>query len=125
MIDAFVEALDFQGVRFERVAAKETGRPAAVLTSCSPSDLHLRYLTSGANSAGVLNVKAGRNVEVIWLIGLLAPDHNMFPNFRKDNGAAIRKVCAKFIARCRRTRAIMIKTARPSIIIRGIVAPPT
>ncbi len=45
--------------------------------------------------------EAGRNVEVIWLVGRLVPDHKTIADFRKDNGPAIRKVCARFVALCR------------------------
>jgi transposase len=34
-------------------------------------------------------------------LGRLVPDHKTIADFRKDNGAAIRKVCAHFIALCR------------------------
>ena len=37
----------------------------------------------------------------MWLLGRLVPDHKTIADFRKDNGAAIRKVCAHFIALCR------------------------
>ena len=37
----------------------------------------------------------------MWLVGRLAPDHKTIADFRKDNGGAIRKVCAHFIAVCR------------------------
>src|SRR4029077_6721752 len=42
-----------------------------------------------------------RNVEVMWLSGRLVPDHKTIADFHKDNGTAIRKVCARFIALCR------------------------
>src|SRR5262249_21642191 len=45
--------------------------------------------------------EAGRNVEVMWLTGRLVPDHKTIADFRKDNGPAIRKACARFIALCR------------------------
>jgi len=48
-----------------------------------------------------LEHEAGRNVEVMWLTGRLAPDHKTIADFRKDNGTAIRKVCARFVALCR------------------------
>ena len=48
-----------------------------------------------------LEHEAGRNVEVMWLTGRLVPDHKTIADFRKDNGSAIRKVCAQFIALCR------------------------
>jgi transposase len=47
-----------------------------------------------------LEPEAGRNVEV-WLTGRLVPDHKTIADFRRDNGAVIRKVCAKFIELCR------------------------
>jgi hypothetical protein len=37
----------------------------------------------------------------MWLIGRLTPDHKTIADFRKDNGPAIRKVCARFVALCR------------------------
>jgi transposase len=37
----------------------------------------------------------------MWLLGRLAPDHKTIADFRKDNGTAIRKVCARFVALCR------------------------
>ena len=48
-----------------------------------------------------LEREAGRNVEVIWLLGRLVPDHKTIADFRKDNGAALRKVCARFVEVCR------------------------
>jgi hypothetical protein len=48
-----------------------------------------------------LEREAGRNVEVMWLTGRLAPDHKTIADFRKDNGAAIRKVCSQFVSLCR------------------------
>jgi transposase len=37
----------------------------------------------------------------MWLVGRLVPDHKTIADFRKDNGGAIRKVCAEFVALCR------------------------
>jgi hypothetical protein len=37
----------------------------------------------------------------MWLLGRLGPDHKTIADFRKDNGPAIRKVCAQFVALCR------------------------
>ena len=37
----------------------------------------------------------------MWLTGRLVPDHKTIADFRKDNGEAIRKVCARFIMLCR------------------------
>ena len=48
-----------------------------------------------------LEREAGRNVEVMWLIGRLVPDHKTIADFRKDNGRAIRQVCTRFVGLCR------------------------
>jgi hypothetical protein len=37
----------------------------------------------------------------MWLTGRLVPDHKTIADFRKDNGRAIRQVCARFVAHCR------------------------
>jgi len=73
VIDAFVEALDLHGMGFERVIAKETGRP-----SYHPAVLLKLYIYGYLNrvqSSRRLEREACRNVEVMWLIGRLAPDH--------------------------------------------------
>jgi hypothetical protein len=48
-----------------------------------------------------LEVECQRNVELMWLIGRLAPDFKTIADFRKDNGKAIRSVCAQFVSLCR------------------------
>jgi transposase len=84
---------------FERVIAKETGRP-----SYHPSTLLKLYIYGYLNrvqSSRRLERESARNIEVMWLINRLVPDHKTIADFRKDNGAAIRKVCAKFVVLCR------------------------
>ena len=66
-----------------------------------PSVLLKLYIYGYLNrvqSSRRLEHEAGRNVEVMWLTGRLAPDHKTIADFRKDNGTAIRKVCARFVA---------------------------
>lgn len=99
VIDAFVEALDLCALGFSGVAAKATGRP-----SYHPSVLLKLYIYGYLNwvqSSRRLEREAGRNVEVMWLTGRLAPDHKTIADFRKDNSVAIRKVCGQFVALCR------------------------
>src|SRR5215470_14867253 len=98
-IDIFVEKLDLSGLGFDGVAPEATGRP-----SYHPSILLKLYIYGYLNrvqSSRRLEYEAGRNVEVMWLLCRLVPDHKTIADFRKDNGAAIRKVCAHFIALCR------------------------
>jgi transposase len=51
----------------------------------------------------------------MWLLGRLAPDHKTIADFRKDNGAAIKKVCAQFVELCRRMGLL----AKASVAIDG------
>ncbi|BAR61529.1 transposase [Bradyrhizobium diazoefficiens] len=86
VIDVFVEALDLHGMGFVRAIAKETGRP-----SYHPAVLLKLYIYGYLNrvqSSRRLEREACRNIEVMWLIGRLAPDHKTIADFRKDNGAA-------------------------------------
>ena len=69
-----------------------------------PSALLKLYIYGYLNrvqSSRRLEREAGRNVEVMWLLGRLVPDDKVIADFRKDNGKAIRKVCARFVELCR------------------------
>src|ERR1700676_155334 len=99
VIDAFVDALDLVDLGFEGIEPAATGRP-----SYHPSVLLKLYIYGYLNlvqSSRRLEREAGRNVEVMWLLGRLVPDHKTVADFRKDNGRAIRKVCARFVELCR------------------------
>jgi transposase len=99
VIDVFVDELDLAELGFDGVAPEVTGRPAY-----HPSVLLKLYIYGYLNrvqSSRRLEREAGRNVEVMWLVGRLAPDHKTIADFRKDNGGAIRQVCARFIVLCR------------------------
>src|ERR1700681_4431599 len=99
VIDVFVEELDLGDLGFEGVDPEATGRPAY-----HPSVLLKLYIYGYLNrvqSSRRLEREAGRNVEVMWLTGRLAPDHKTIADFRKDNGPAIRNVCAQLVALCR------------------------
>jgi transposase len=99
VIDVFVDELDLSELGFDGVAPEATGRP-----SYHPSVLLKLYIYGYLNrvhSSRRLEREAGRNVEVMWLTGRLDPDHKTIADFRKDNGRAIRQVCARFVALCR------------------------
>jgi transposase len=113
VIDVFVDELDLSELGFSRAAPKETGRP-----SYHPAVLLKLYVYGYLNrvqSSRRLEREAGRNVEVMWLTGRLAPDHKTIADFRKDNGPAIRQVCARFIELCRRLGLL----AKASVAIDG------
>lgn len=99
VIEVFVEALDLAALGFSGVKPAATGRPAyhpAVLLK-----LYIYGYLNKVQSSRRLEREAGRNVELMWLLGRLVPDHKTIADFRKDNGAALRQVCVRFVALCR------------------------
>jgi len=99
-VDAFVDGLDLDGLGFIDVQPRDVGRPGY-----HPRMMLKLYIYGYLNrvpSSRRLERECQRNIEVIWLTGQLAPDFKTIADFRKDNGAAIRKVCREFIALCRK-----------------------
>jgi len=113
VIEAFVEALNLGELGFAGVDPETTGRP-----SYHPSVLLKLYIYGYLNrvqSSRRLEREAGRNFEVMWLLGRLVPDHKTVADFRKDNGVALRKVCARFVELCREMGLL----AKASVAIDG------
>ena len=109
VVEVFIDELDLGALGFEGVQPASTGRPAY-----HPSTLLKLYLYGYLNrvqSSRRLEREAQRNIELMWLTGRLAPDFKTIANFRRDNGAAIRAVCAQFVVLCRQlglfTRAVV------------------
>jgi transposase len=94
-IEAFVALLDLIGLGFTHAELKPTGRP-----SYNPADLLKLYIYGYLNcirSSRKLEKECFRNVEVMWLLKKLAPDHKTIADFRKNNAAAIKKVFKEFV----------------------------
>lgn len=99
-IDAFVDGLDLQVLGFKRAVPEERGRPPY-----DPGDLLKLYMYGYLNrvrSSRRLEREAERNVEVMWLVSKLVPDHKTIADFRRDNGEAIQAVFREFMVLCRR-----------------------
>ncbi len=89
LIDVFVEKLNLSEMGF-RIDFSENGRPAY-----HPGDLLKLFIYGYMNrirSSRQLEKECRRNIEVIWLLKNLTPDHNTISNFRRDNPQAIKKV---------------------------------
>ncbi|QUD89860.1 IS1182 family transposase [Phenylobacterium montanum] len=109
VVEVFIDELDLGALGFEGVQPASTGRPAY-----HPSTLLKIYLYGYLNrvqSSRRLEREAQRNIELMWLTGRLAPDFKTIASFRRDNGPAIRAVCAQFVVLCRQlglfTRAVV------------------
>jgi transposase len=81
VIDAFVERLDMEKLGFERAQPAETGRPGY-----DPRALLKLYLYGYLNQirpSRRLEAECIRNVELMWLLGRLYPDHKSIAEFRR------------------------------------------
>ena len=99
-VDAFVGSLDLRGLGFAKAQVAATGRPpydpAALLK------LYLYGYLHRIRSSRLLEAECQRNVEVIWLLGKLAPDFKTIADFRKDNLKPLRAVNRQFTLLCRK-----------------------
>src|SRR3954447_25937827 len=98
VVDAFIDELDLQALGFTRAQPAATGRPAyhpAILLK-----IYLYGYLHRVPSSRRLEREAGRNLELIWLTGQLAPDFKTLADFRRDNAEAIRAACRQFVVLC-------------------------
>ena len=89
-IDSFVDSLNIVEMGFKDVRLNKNGRPPF-----HPKDLLKLYIYEYLNkirSSRGLERECKRNIELIWLMRGLVPDHNTISNFRRDNPKAIKKV---------------------------------
>ena len=95
VIEGFVERLDFRKLGFVRADAAETGRPGY-----DPRDLLKLYLYGYLNtirSSRRLEAECRRNVEVMWLLGRLAPDNKSIAEFRRLHREAVTEAGAELV----------------------------
>ena len=98
-IDAFVASLKLSELGFVRAQPAATGRPGY-----APGDLLRLYLYGYLNrvrSSRRLELEAGRNLEVMWLLRRLKPDFKTIADFRARNPQALTAACKQFVALCR------------------------
>ena len=89
LIDLFVSAIKMEDYGFD-MNFIDNGRPAY-----HPATLLRLFIYGYLNrirSSRQLAKECKRNIELMWLMKGLAPDHNTIANFRKDNPKAIRKI---------------------------------
>jgi len=95
LIDLFVNTIKMSEHGFA-MDFIDNGRPAY-----HPADLLKLFIYGYLNrirSSRQLEKECRRNIEVMWLMKGLVPDHNTISNFRKDNPKAIRKVFSATVA---------------------------
>jgi transposase len=115
-IDVFVDELDLGELGFSGIDPEATGRPSSRSVLLK---LYIYGYPNRVRSSRRLEREARRNVEVVWLTDRLVPDHKTIADFRRDNGRAIRRVCARFVDLCREigllaTASVAIGRHRPA-----------
>lgn len=112
VVDAFVERLDLEMLGFQAEAAVE-GRPGY-----DPRDMLKLYIYGYLNkirSSRKLRTEAGRNVELMWLLGKIVPDFRCIADFRKDNAKAIKAVFREFVKLCNKAGLL----SRETVVVDG------
>lgn len=95
VVDAWVASLDMVKLEFEKAQTQVRGAPPY-----DPADLLKLYIwgyLSGIRSSRSLERECQRNVECMWLLGRLVPDHKTIAEFRRRNTSALVAVCASFV----------------------------
>jgi transposase len=95
VIDALVDRLCMDTLGFGRAEAAETGRPGY-----DPRDLLKLYLYGYLNqirSSRRLETECRRNVELMWLLGRLYPDHKSIAEFRRMHRDAVTAAGAELV----------------------------
>ena len=98
VIDIYIDRLDMNALGFTKVELCETGRPPY-----APQDLLKLYLYGYMNrirSSRRLETETKRNVEVMWLLKKLSPDHKTISRFRSENCKALKGVFRDFVKMC-------------------------
>ncbi len=101
LIEGFVATLDLAELGFARVVPAKTGRPPY-----DPADLLKLYIygyMSHVRSSRRLERESQRNIELLWLLHRVSPDHKTIANFRRHNGEAIGKLTSAFVRLCRQS----------------------
>jgi transposase len=100
IIDTFVNHLKLEELGFTQAKHAPEGRPPY-----NPGDLLKLYIYGYLNrvrTSRLLERECRRNLEMMWLLNELKPDHNTIANFRRDNSKAIKLVFRKMVTMCKR-----------------------
>ena len=109
VIDKIVESIILNNRKiFEKEKKTEAGRPA--YDDSTMQKLYLYGYFNGISSSRKLETETYRNIEVIWLLGSLRPDHWTISNYRKENGEKIKSLTKLFRKFLRDNEYIKIKT---------------
>ncbi len=99
IIDRFVEAVDLVQLGFTHATPAQNGRPCYSPTPMTK--LYLYGYEEGIRSSRKLEKETYRNIEVMWLVNGLTPDHKTIAEFRRKNIRPLQKLFHEFVKLCR------------------------
>lgn len=99
LIDRFIEVCDLAKMGFRHAVPVKTGRPA--YDPAAMTKLYLYGYETGIRSSRKLEIETRRNIEVIWLMNNLKPDHKTIAEFRRQNIRPIQKLFHEFVMLCK------------------------
>ncbi|NOX64474.1 MAG: transposase, partial [Chlorobi bacterium] len=95
ILDILVERIySGQPENFQKTKQGTIGRPR--YHELTFLKLYLYGYLHGISSSRKLESESKRNIELMWLLGNLRPDHWVISNYRKENGKSIKHVTKEF-----------------------------
>ena len=95
VIDRYVDGMDMVALGFKKSVPLGEGRPPY-----APDDLLKLYLYGYWNRVRTsrrLEAECQRNLEVMWLLGMLVFDHKTIADFRRENAQAFKAAGTQFV----------------------------
>lgn len=99
LIDRFVEVSNLEKMGFCHTASTLTGRPS--YDPAAMTKLYLYGYENGIRSSRKLERETHRNIEAMWLMNGLKPDHKTIAEFRRQNIRSIQKLFHEFVRLCK------------------------
>lgn len=99
VIDRFVEVCDLEKLGFSKTTPAIVGRPSYPPEAMTK--LYVYGYENGIRSSRKLERETHRNVEVMWLMNGLKPDHKTISEFRRHNIRPLQKLFREFVRLCK------------------------
>jgi len=100
VIDTYINSVDLTALGFSHSQPNDTGRP--MYDAKDLSKLYLYGYMNRIRSSRRLEVETKRNLEAMWLLRKLSPDHKTIARFRHDNATALKNLFRDFVKLCLR-----------------------
>lgn len=118
VIDLFVESLDLEEIGFTKCKANESGT-----NHYDDSDMLKLYLYGyrhKVRSSRKLNELCRVNIEVMWLVRGITPDHRTIADFRKDHLKELKEMFRKLIITCSKLDLITNEFSQDGVKVEAV-----